>query len=202
MHPQVRRDEASRHLNQLKIDCGVYKYGQEASIRKERLRFDRRHSVYTSVRAGYTVVVATYSQLQVLKDTKNEREQRHKPFPRIILVETQCICRCDRTRQGKVLMSFDAHFKVVFTGSPVVDTIPDFDAHLAFLEFVGWGWVADLGSTHSTDKVWKSRYDRFNEGLATGANDRSEPLEDWDSDCSPVDDLDAEHIKEPIKKGW
>jgi len=48
MHPQVRRDEASRDINQLKIDGDAYNYGEEAGTRKERLLFDRRHSVYAS----------------------------------------------------------------------------------------------------------------------------------------------------------
>ncbi|KAI4671441.1 uncharacterized protein J4E88_009106 [Alternaria novae-zelandiae] len=77
-------------------------------------------------------------------------------------------------------MSFDAHFKAVFTGSPVVDTILDFDG---------------------TDEVRKSRYDKFKEGLATGVNNRSEPLEDWHSDCSSVNELDAQEIKESIEEG-
>ncbi|KAI4677412.1 uncharacterized protein J4E84_009097 [Alternaria hordeiaustralica] len=55
---------------------------------------------------------------------------------------------------------------------------------------------------HSTDKVRESRYDQFNEGLATGVNNRSEPLEDWHSDCSLVDELDAQQIKESIEDGW
>jgi len=202
MHPQVRQDEASCDINQLKIDGDVYNHGEEAGTRKERLLLDRRHSVYTSARAGHTVVVASYSQLQHLKDTESARGQRHKLFLRIILDEAQCIRGCDRTRQGKILMSFDAYFKAVFTGSSVVDTILDFDGYLAFLEFVGWGWVADLNSTHSTDKVRESRYDQFNEGLATGVNNRSEPLEDWHSDCSSVDELDAQQIKESIEDGW
>ncbi|KAI4914885.1 hypothetical protein J4E90_004921 [Alternaria incomplexa] len=202
MHPQVRRDEAIRDTNQLKINCDVYNYGEEAGTRKERLPFDKRHSVYTGARAGHTAVVASYSQLQNLKDTESAREQRHKLFLRIILDEAQCIRRCDRTRQGNILMSFDAHFKAVFTGSPVVDTILDFDGYLAFLEFVGWGWVADLNSTHSTEEVRKSRYDKFKEGLATGVNNRSEPLEDWHSDCSSVDELDTQQIKGSIEDGW
>ncbi|KAI4667188.1 uncharacterized protein J4E79_001873 [Alternaria viburni] len=202
MHPQVRQDEASCDINQLKIDGDVYNHGEEAGTRKERLLLDRRHSVYTSARAGHTVVVASYSQLQHLKDTESARGQRHKLFLRIILDEAQCIRGCDRTRQGKILMSFDAYFKAVFTGSSVVDTILDFDGYLAFLEFVGWGWVADLNSTHSTDKVRESRYDQFNESLATGVNNRSEPLEDWHSDCSSVDELDAQQIKESIEDGW
>ena len=202
MHPQVRRDEASQDTNQLKINCDVYNYGEEAGARKERLLFDKRHSVYTGARAGHTVVVASYSQLQNLKDTESAREQRHKLFFRIILDEAHCIRRCDRTRQGKILMSFDAHFKAVFTGSPVVDTILDFDGYLAFLEFVGWGWVADLNSTHSTDEVRKSRYNKFKEGLAPGVNNRSEPLEDRHSDCSSVDELDAQQIKGSIEDGW
>ena len=101
MHPQVRRDEASRDTNQLKINCDVYNYGEEAGTRKERLLFDRRHSVYTSARAGHAVVVASYSQLQNLNDTESAREQRHKHFLRVILDEAQCIRRCDRTRQEK-----------------------------------------------------------------------------------------------------
>ncbi|KAI4659199.1 uncharacterized protein J4E78_005623 [Alternaria triticimaculans] len=171
----------NRHTNQLKIDCDVYNYGEEAGARKERLLFDKRHSVFTGARAGHTVVVASYSQLQNLKDTESAHEQRHKLFLRIILDEAQCIRRCDRTRQGKILMSFDAHFKAVFTGSPVVDTILDFDG---------------------TDEVRKSRYDKFKEGLATGVNNRSEPLEDWHSDCSSVDEPDAQQIKESIEEGW
>jgi len=74
-------------------------------------------------------------------------------------------------------MSFDAHFKAVFTGSPVVDTVLDFDGYLAFLEFVGWSWVTDFNSTHNLDEVTRSRYDRFKESLTTPIpGDRPRPL--------------------------
>jgi len=74
-------------------------------------------------------------------------------------------------------MSFDAHFKAVFTGSPVVDTVLDFDGYLAFLEFVGWSWVTDFNSTHNLDEVTRSCYDRFKESLTTPIpGDRPRPL--------------------------
>ncbi|KAI4614180.1 hypothetical protein J4E80_006871 [Alternaria sp. BMP 0032] len=189
--------------DQLGSDWDVYKYGEEAGVRKERLLFDPRHAVYTSSRAGNTVVLVTYSQLQVLKDGETERKDRHRLFLRIILDEAQCIRRCDQTRQGKILLSFDAHFKAVFTGSPVVDTVLDFDGYLAFLEFAGWSWVTDFNSTHNLDEVTRSRYDRFRESLATPIpGDRPPPLQDWDSDCSSVDELDAQQITESIEDGW
>ena len=100
-------------------------------------------------------------------------------------------------------MSFDAHFKAVFTGSPVVDTVLDFDGYLAFLEFVGWSWVTDFNSTHNLDEVTRSRYDRFKESLTTPIpGDRPRPTQDCHSDCSSVDELDAQLIKESIEDGW
>ena len=49
----MRRDEASRDINQLKIDGDVYNHGEEAGTRKKRLLFDGRQSVYTSALSAH-----------------------------------------------------------------------------------------------------------------------------------------------------
>jgi len=84
----------------------------------------------------------------------------------------------------------------------VVDTILDFDGYLAFLELVVWNCITDFNSTHNLEEVTRSRYDRLRESLTTPfPGDRPRPLQDWHSDCSSVDELDAQQIKESSKTG-
>jgi hypothetical protein len=192
--------------DQLGIDWEVYKYGQPAGVRRESLLFDPKHPTYKSTQAGHTVVVVTYNQLQNFEDGEKERVERDQLFLRIILDEAQCIRRCDQTRQGAILKSFNANYKAVFTGSPVVDSILDLDGYLAFLEFPLWSYAADLNISHRKEPI-RSRYALFKASLDGTAkrehwNAAKDWDSDWDSDCESVDGLDENAIKVKIENGW
>lgn len=113
-------------------DWHVYQYGAKvASAGGAKLLFDKRHAVYRSANAGRTVVVAIYSQLQAVSEQESGRDGL---LVRIILDEAQMIQRCDQTKQGRVLKSFNARYKFLYSGSLGVDTMLDIDGYLAFLQ--------------------------------------------------------------------
>jgi len=88
-----------------KIDrMGRLQYYQPPIARRERLSFDHKHATHAPARAGHTVVVATYSQLQAIEYGKKEQGECDR-LMRIILNEGQCIRKCDETRQAAISFS-------------------------------------------------------------------------------------------------
>jgi hypothetical protein len=143
----------------------VYGYGKNTGPGRTKVLFDGKHPAYTSENAGRTVIVASYSQLQACPSSGDAANKRRTLFGRIILDEAHSIRRCDQTKQGKILKSFKAPLRMLYTGSPVVDGIGDIDGYLAFLEFDAWSSEDDLNATQG-DETRKSRYERFKADLA------------------------------------
>lgn len=84
------------------------------------------------------MVNVKFTRLQHVKETD---EDRAGLLLRTLINETQSIRRCDLTKQGNVLNPFRARYGLLYTGSPVVDTINDLDGHLAFLESMEWSSI-------------------------------------------------------------
>lgn len=106
-------------------------------------------------------------------------------------------------KQRGVLTSFEAQFRGLNSGSPVVDSITDFLEYLAFLEHPSWSAPQDLNEIGETDER-KSRYSRFKSRMSSY---KRKPIPatddaDWHSDCEPVDGLSADPVQAEIQGGW
>jgi hypothetical protein len=113
---------------------------------------------------------------------------RKNLFNRIIIDEGQNIRRFGNTKQGRILKSFNAPHKAVFTGYLIVDTLLDIKSYLTFLEFDHWSTKHDLNLT-SLHEPKRSRYAEFRRtlgnrrrGRTPRQRDRQQDDSDWDSD--------------------
>ncbi|KAH7096015.1 P-loop containing nucleoside triphosphate hydrolase protein [Paraphoma chrysanthemicola] len=194
--------------DQLGRDWQVFFYGSTTGLNKEKILFDARHPIYRSKSAAKTVIVISLSQIQTLPESP--ATSREGLFDRIIIDEAQAIRRCDLTKQGKILKSFKARFRNIYTGSPVVDTLKDLDGYLAFLEAPEWSSKEDLNLLLGSDER-KSRYETFNHKLSLKSasaqstapvNSLSTPGQPWVEDCPSVAGLSPTEIQEKIDGGW
>lgn len=116
-----------------------------------------------------TVVVCSFQQLQACKTDAAAAAARKGLFARILIDEAQRIRRCDSTKQGDVLKSFDADHRGSFTGSPVVDSINDLDGYLAFLKRPEWSEDYDRNPLRGRDGR-PTRYSLFRARRIEGAS--------------------------------
>jgi DNA polymerase III delta prime subunit len=185
-------------------DWHVYRYGQ--SVGSLPLLFDRTHSVYKSLNAGKTVVVVSLTEVQHAKAFESTHEGM---FVRIIVDEAQAIRRCDLTIQGRILKSFKARYRFLYTGSLVVDTMKDIDGYLAFLEDEEWSDPRDRNLV-TANESHRSRYGEYiasledSEGPSLGpsSSNFSTPTQGWDLDCESVKDLHEDDVQRKIGDGW
>ena len=191
--------------DQLGLGWKVYYYGQDAGPSKLRLTFDQRHDIFTSADAARSVVVVTFNQLQACSEASNA--SRTGLFDRIIIDEAQSIRRCDVTKQGRILKSFQPRFKCLYTGSPVVDTIQDLDGYLAFLQSDHWSSEQDLNRLAGpADRL--SRYALFKLGLnsqdiaATATTTARATDSTWIDKCPSVLGLTEAQITAKVQTGW
>jgi len=122
----------------------------------------------------------------------------------------ESICTCDQTKQGRILKSFKARFRSLYTGSPVVDTVKDIDGYLAFLESDHWAAELDYNMKLGPDDR-KSRYEAFKLGLKSdhilpGAG-RVRPThmdqsQAWYDECPSLVGLTAQQVQSKIDGGW
>jgi hypothetical protein len=199
--------------DQLGADWSVYYYGEVAGAGGRRLTFDRRHPVFSSPNAAYTVVVASFSQLSICSETAAAIANRRGLFARIIVDEAQSIRRCNGTVQGRVLKSFRARYKNLYTGSPVVDNMRDLRGLLSFLEENHWSSNTDLNLDLAEDDEQRSRYDHFVRSLEPGfqsspashGHSASTPEvtdNSWVEDCPSVQNMTKSEIQDKINGGW
>ncbi|KAL1594626.1 hypothetical protein SLS60_010387 [Paraconiothyrium brasiliense] len=184
--------------DQLGANWAVYKYRQHVGPRKDELLFDPRHYVYKGPQAGRTVIIVSFNQLQFCSEKDPKRDNL---FLRIMVDEAQAIRRCDQTKQGEVLKSFNAAYRFLFTGSLVVDKLLDLDGYLAFLEDPAWCNDVDLNYRNGEEEE-RSRYAKFKKEQITGAASPKPKLQDWDSDCESVSGLNEDQIEEKKAEGW
>jgi hypothetical protein len=81
-----------------------------------KVLFDNRHAVYKSKNAARTAVLVTFNQLQACSESTPDK--RKGLFSRIIIDEAQAIRRCDLDKQCRILKSFEARFRGIYTEVP------------------------------------------------------------------------------------
>jgi hypothetical protein len=170
---------------------------------EERLLFDRRRAVYNSPRARRTVIIVSLSQLQNCSESSEATAGRKNLSCRILIDEAQSIRRCMATKQGRILASFEAAFRGLFTGSLVIDSILDLAGDLSFLEHSHWSASQDMNEVLGTPER-QSRYAAFRMKRHS-SHPKAEPFAedpDWHSDCESVDGLHADQVKAKAEDEW